>query len=69
LSYDEGVTWPVSKLVYQGAAGYSSLAVLSDHSILALFETGRYDLRESITLIKLNLEWLTEGKDALPSGE
>jgi sialidase-1 len=69
LSYDEGDTWPISKLVYQGAAGYSSLSVLSDHSILALFETGRYDLRESITLIKLDLSWLTDSMDSLPSGE
>jgi sialidase-1 len=66
LSYDEGATWPVSKLVYQGAAGYSSLAVLSDYSILALFETGKYDLRESITLIKVDLNWLTNGQDRLP---
>jgi sialidase-1 len=66
MSYDEGVTWPISKLVYQGAAGYSSLAVLSNHSILALFETGKYDLRESITLIRLDLGWLTDGKDLYP---
>lgn len=65
LSYDEGQTWPVSKLVYQGAAGYSSLAVLADHTILALFETGRYDLRQSITLIKIDLDWITEGQDSL----
>jgi sialidase-1 len=69
MSYDEGVTWPVSKLVYQGAAGYSSLAVLSDHTILALFETGRFDLRESIMLIRFDLDWLTDGTDTLPSGE
>lgn len=63
LSYDEGATWPVKRLVYQGAAGYSQLAVLSDHTILALFETGRFDLRESITLIRVDLSWLTDGKD------
>lgn len=67
MSYDEGKTWPVSKLVYEGAAGYSQLAVLSDYSILALFEAGRYDLRESITFIKVNLDWLTDGKDRLES--
>jgi sialidase-1 len=67
MSYDEGVTWPISKLVYQGAAGYSSLAVLSDRAILALFETGRYDLRESITLIKVDLDWLTDGMDQMES--
>jgi sialidase-1 len=65
LSYDEGKTWPVSKLVYQGAAGYSQLAVLSDHTILALFEAGRYDLRESITLVRVSLGWLTDGTDQM----
>jgi len=65
MSYDEGETWPISRLVYQGAAGYSQLAVLSDFSILALFETGKYDLRESITLARLNLDWLSGGKDQL----
>lgn len=65
MSYDEGETWPVSRLVYQGAAGYSQLAVLSDYSILALFETGRFDLRELITLIKVDLDWLSGGKDHL----
>ena len=61
LSYDEGVTWPVSRLVYEGAAGYSQLAVLSDGTILALFEAGRYDLRQSITLARMPLTWLEGG--------
>jgi sialidase-1 len=65
MSYDEGQSWPVSKLVYEGAAGYSQLAVLSDYTILALFETGKYDLRESITLIRVDLNWLTNGNDSL----
>ena len=42
MSYDEGETWEVPKLVYEGAAGYSQLAVLSDYTILALFEAGVY---------------------------
>lgn len=61
LSYDDGETWPVSRLVYEGAAGYSQLAVPADGSILILFEAGRYDLRESITLARVSLAWLTEG--------
>lgn len=65
MSYDEGASWPVSKLVYEGAAGYSQLAILSDHTILALFETGRYDLRQSITLVRVTLDWLTDGADRI----
>jgi sialidase-1 len=63
LSYDEGETWPVAKQVYEGAAGYSQLAVPSDGTILDLFEAGRHDLRESITLVRVDLAWLTDGAD------
>jgi hypothetical protein len=45
------------------------LTVLSDGSILALFEAGRYDLRESITLVQVDLPWLTDGADRLGSGD
>lgn len=69
MSYDEGKSWPVAKLVYEGAAGYSQLAVLSNGSILALFEAGRYDLRESIALIQVDLPWLTDGADRLGAGD
>jgi len=65
MSYDEGETWPISRVVYTGAAGYSQLAVLSDGTILLLFEAGRYDLRESITLARLDIGWLTYGRDSL----
>jgi sialidase-1 len=59
ISSDEGATWPVSRMVYQGAAGYSQLGVTSDGTILLLFETGRFDLRESITLARLGSSWPT----------
>ena len=65
ISYDEGATWPVGRLLYEGAAGYSQIGVLSDHTILVLFETGRYDLRQSITLARVDLDWLTQGADVL----
>ena len=55
MSSDDGATWPYSKLLYKGAAGYSQIGVLSDGTVLVLFETGRYDLRESITLARLKL--------------
>lgn len=61
LSYDEAVTWPFSRRVFEGAAGYSQLAVLSDLRILVLFEAGRYDSRESITLTRMPLVWPENG--------
>ncbi|MFW9877643.1 MAG: exo-alpha-sialidase [Candidatus Thorarchaeota archaeon] len=65
MSYDEGLTWNVSKQVYEGPSAYSSIAILSDYTICVLFETGKYDYRESITLIKIDINWLTDGLDVL----
>jgi len=59
MSEDDGQTWPVSRLLYDGAAGYSQIGVLSDGTILVLFETGRLDLRESITMARVDRAWLT----------
>jgi len=65
LSYDEGRTWPVSKVVHAGPAAYSCLAVLPDRSIGLLYERGKRHRYEAITLARFNLEWLTDGKDRL----
>jgi len=65
MSYDEGLTWNVSKQVYAGPSAYSSIAILSDYTICILIEAGKYDYRESITLIKVDIDWLTDGQDTL----
>jgi sialidase-1 len=62
LSYDEGRTWPVSKVVHAGSAAYSSLAVLPNREIGLLYEADDY---QKITFAHLNLEWLTDGEDSL----
>lgn len=70
LSYDEGRTWPVSRLVYHNRASYSCLTILPDGTIGLLYERGekgsgnpRYI--ERLTFARFNLEWLTGGKDSL----
>jgi len=63
ISYDEGKTWNVSKLIYEGPSAYSHLIVLSDYTICILFEQGHYDYRESIQFCRFTLTWLTEGLD------
>ena len=62
LSYDECRTWPVAKVLNPDFSGYSDLAVTSDGTVLCLYETERY---AKITLARFNIEWLTDGKDAL----
>lgn len=63
LSYDEGATWPVSRVVHEGPAAYSSLVVLPDKMIGLLFERGERSPYERITFARLALEWLTSSAD------
>ena len=63
MSDDDGATWPVSRVVHEGPAAYSSLVVLPDRSIGLLFERGDRSPYEKITFVRLPLEWLTEGKE------
>ncbi len=58
LSYDEGRTWPVAKLLSTKGANYSDLAVTGDKTILCLYEGGG-----KLTLARFNLAWLTDGKE------
>jgi len=65
MSYDEGKTWPVARLVYPGFSAYSSLAVLPDGTIGLLYEQGRAKPYAEIIFAHFNLEWLTQGADHL----
>lgn len=64
-SYDEGKTWPVSKVIHAGPASYSCLTVLDDGTIGLLYERGEKSPAEKITFARFNLQWLTDGKDRL----
>jgi sialidase-1 len=63
VSYDEGRSWTVSRVVNEGPAAYSSLVVLRNRSIGLLFERGERSPYERITFARFTLEWLSEGKD------
>ncbi len=65
LSYDEGQTWPVKKLIHAGPSSYSSMVRLPDGTICLLFEGGEKHRREWIKFVRLSLEWLTDGKDKI----
>jgi sialidase-1 len=55
-SYDEGKTWPVAKLLYEGSAAYSDLVVLPDGTIGCFYERDR---STRITFDRFTLDWLT----------
>jgi len=58
LSDDEGKSWPVSRLLHEGPAAYSCLAVLPDGSIGCLYENGEKHPYERITFARFNEAWL-----------
>ena len=62
LSYDEAATWPVSKVIVAGPAGYSSLVALGDGSIGLLYEAGVKNPYERIDFVRFGLDWLKDGK-------
>jgi sialidase-1 len=55
VSDDEGLTWPVSRVVHDGPAAYSSLVVLPDGTIGVLFERGDRSPYERLTLARFTL--------------
>ena len=59
LSYDEGKTWAVSKVLNPGPSAYSCLARLPDGSIGCLYETGKR-LYQEIRFARFPLAWLED---------
>ena len=62
LSYDETKSWPEVKVIYDGAAAYSDLAVSREKDVLCAYEADDYT---KIVLARFNVDWLTDGKDSL----
>ena len=74
MSYDEGKTWPVEKMILNGPGAYSSMTLFPDGSIGILFETGTAfgsfdDYAAKEVFARFTLDWLTDGKDYLVNGK
>ncbi|HVN82249.1 MAG TPA: sialidase family protein, partial [Terriglobia bacterium] len=68
VSFDEGMTWPVSKLIRKGSGAYSCLTIFPDGTIGIIYETGNTysGIIESYAMLafaRFNLEWLTGGRN------
>lgn len=61
-SFDEGQTWPVSRLLDARPAAYSCLAVLPDGWIGILYEAGEKSPYERLAFSRFPMGWLTESK-------
>ena len=73
MSYDEGQTWPVKKVMESGISGYSDLGILPDGQIICMYESGGMKgistQTAALTFAKFNVEWLTDGEDHLSSSD
>lgn len=62
VSYDDGRSWPVRRMIDYGSSGYADLAMAPDGSLLCLYERGRVSRAEggiaSLTLARLDLSTL-----------
>jgi sialidase-1 len=64
LSPDDGATWPHSLVLNPGMAGYSSLAVTKEGKTLCVFENGKGDFCEKITVVQVDRAALVAAKAA-----
>lgn len=64
LSYDEGRTWPLKRVLCPNAFAYSCLAALPDGTIGCLYEAAGAN---RIVFARFTLDWLSHGKDRLES--
>jgi sialidase-1 len=58
LSADDGKTWTAAKVLHEGPAAYSCLAVLPSGDIGCLYERGDKNPYETITLARFPKAWL-----------
>jgi len=56
LSYDEGRSWPVRKLLVPGSFGYSNMDLLPDKSVLIVHENATGTV---VNATRFTLDWLT----------
>ena len=52
-SYDEGLTWPSSRVLHTGPSAYSDLAMLANGQIACLYEAGSVHAYEAIMFCNL----------------
>ena len=69
MSYDNGKTWPVKKLLGEGGFAYSSLAMVEPGVVGVLYEENQPNIKK-LKFVPITIEWLTDGKDTgLPTGQ
>ncbi len=71
VSHDDGKTWPISRVLDPGRAGYSQLLVGPDKTIYCYYERGNvYDdvskfAPRYLTLAKFNMDWILQDTQSI----
>ncbi|ODT55988.1 MAG: hypothetical protein BGP01_12455 [Paludibacter sp. 47-17] len=63
MSYDEGTSWPVKKVLCPGTSAYSSVSILPDGTVGVYFEEDESEVY-TMTFIAFTLDWLSSGNDS-----
>jgi len=58
ISYDEGMSWPDSRILYPGSSAYCCLARMTDSNIGVIYERDDYS---KVTFQKVPLKWISDG--------
>ena len=58
-SRDDGTTWPLAKVLFDGPSAYSDLVTLPEGAIGCLYEAGKESPYETIRFARFGLDWLT----------
>ena len=61
-SFDEGQTWPATRLLDPRPSAYSCLAVMQDNTIGILYEAGEKRAYETLVFARFNLSWIIGNK-------
>ncbi|MGC8642239.1 MAG: exo-alpha-sialidase [Isosphaeraceae bacterium] len=64
MSADGGKTWPHARVLHEGPSAYSCLAQLKDGTLACLYEQGRKNAYETITLARFSRDWLASQRMA-----
>jgi sialidase-1 len=66
VSYDEGRTWPASRLIHAGGSAYSCLVRMPGGDVGCLYEKDGY---KSITLATMSIDWLDAAAEGARGAE
>lgn len=62
-SFDDGKTWPLSKLIFEGPSAYSGITKGNEGLIFLVYEhgaAGNMDSRQNLSIARFNMAWLKQ---------